>query len=45
MPLVRVYFDGLPDYNPNNPDHVAWENEKRKRENELFRGAKHCQQR
>ncbi len=45
LPLVRVYFNGLPDFNPNNPKHVAWENEKRKRENQLFKGAKHCQQR
>jgi hypothetical protein len=44
-PLVRVVWAGLPDYDGSNSEHVAWEQEKRKRENQLFKGAKHCQQR
>ena len=44
-PLVRWNSPGLPDYNESNPDHVAHEAEKRVRENQLFKGAKHCQQR
>lgn len=44
-PLVRVEWAGLPDYDESNPEHVAHEQAKRKREIELFKGAKHCQQR
>ena len=44
-PLVRVCWDDLPDYDASNPEHVAWEQAKRKRENQLFKGVKHCRQR
>ena len=44
-PLVRWEGTGLPDYDAANPGHVAYEARKRKRENELFADARHCQRR
>ncbi len=44
-PLVRWNAEGLPDYNASNHEHAEHEQAKRKIENKLFAGAKHCQQR
>ena len=44
-PIVRWEGAGLPDYDASDPLLVGHEKGKRKRENELFAGAKHCQQR
>jgi hypothetical protein len=41
-PDVVRYLDGLPNYNPRNPEHVAHEREMNARQDEIARGDRLC---